>query len=149
MTNNFSRQDIIKILIKQAEGFYYTEEQFEYEKTQNKSILNENIKQNKIICDFSANDDRGAVQMNFLNDTLKSQNETFKNENEKHQNLTLVKKKVATHFVSPDMHAIKILLEIFNEKIDSEDSSNLTDEELLNLKNKLLGDLLNEPNKDQ
>lgn len=145
----FSREDIIDLLIKQAQGFYYAEEQFEYEKTQNKSILNENIKQNKNICDFSADDDRGAVQMNFLNDTLKSQNETFKNENEKHQNLTLVKKKVATHFVSPDMHAIKILLEIFTEKVSDNSVETMSDEELLSLKNKLIGELLNEPNQDK
>ena len=33
----FSKKNLIDLLIKKAQGFYYTEEILEYEKTQNKS----------------------------------------------------------------------------------------------------------------
>ena len=39
-------------------------------------------------------------------------------------------------------------LEIFPEKID-DNFNEISDEDLLSLKNKLIGELLNEPNKDQ
>ena len=149
MTKQFSRQDIINLIIKQAKGFYFTEEQYEYEKTQNKSVLNKNINNIDSFCNFPSKNDRGYKQESFLDDKLKIENEPPNQQHKNTENLTLVKKKTATHFVSPDMHAIKILLEIFDEKLDSSTPSNLSDEELLNLKNKLLGELLNEPNQDK
>ena len=41
----FSQKDLIDLLIKKANGFYYTEEIFEYEKSQKTSKQNENIEQ--------------------------------------------------------------------------------------------------------
>ena len=38
--NKFNKEDLINLLIKKASGFYYSEEQYEYEKTQNKTNLN-------------------------------------------------------------------------------------------------------------
>ena len=148
MTEEFSRNNIINLLIKQASGFYYAEEQYEYEKTQNKSLLNKiSIINNDISTNF-AESDRGEKQLSMFNDTLKLANENTNSKIENDKNLTLVKKKIATHYVSPDMQAIKILLEIFPEKID-DNLESISDEDLLSLKNKLLGELLNEPNNNQ
>lgn len=148
MTDKFSREDIIKLLIKQATGFYYAEEQFEYEKTQNKS----NLTKISHFCNDTeinfAENDRGRAQVSMFDDTLKLANENTNSQIQNDKNLTLIKKKIATHYVSPDMQAIKILLEIFPEKID-DNFNEISDEDLLSLKNKLIGELLNEPNKDQ
>lgn len=148
MTKQFSREDIINLLIKQASGFYYAEEQYEYEKTQNKTNLNKiSTISSNILTNF-AEDDRGETQISLFDDTLKLANENTNAQIKNDKNLTLVKKKIATHYVSPDMQAIKILLEIFPEKIDDNFDS-ISDEELLSLKNKLIGELLNEPVNDQ
>lgn len=55
-------------------------------------------------------------------------------------NLVLVKKKITTHYVPPDMLAIKMLMEDDKEKIDN--LSNMTDEELVSLKNKLIKEIM-------
>ena len=70
------------------------------------------------------------------NDCVKQGEE---NVNEDIKPLTLVKKKVTTHFVPPDMLAIKMLLEI--DKEVGEDLSLLSSEELLTLANKLKNEL--------
>ncbi len=62
----------------------------------------------------------------------------IKGENEKEE-LKLCKKKISTHYVPPDMLAIKMLLEDTKENINS--LSNMTDEELVSLKNKLILEL--------
>ena len=67
--------------------------------------------------------------------------ENFKQTNE---NLTLVKKKITTHYIPPDMLAIKILFEIFRKEIDINDIENMSNEELINLKNKLISEISNE-----
>ena len=137
---NFNKNDIVDLLIKKASGFYYTEEQLEYEKSQNKSNL---IKNKTIIEDISNNFSFSSHQLSFLNDKQKppdKNNETAEN----NENLTLVKKKITTHYISPDMVAIKTLLEIFGQEVNKNNLDSLTDAELINLKNKLIGELLNE-----
>ena len=145
----FCRDDIIKLLIKLANGFYYSEEQCEYEKMQNKSNLNKKQLDFNIFTENYSNNVRGCTQLNFIDDIVKSSNEEQNNHDKKNENLTLVKKKVATHFISPDIHAVKILLEIFSEKVGDDLIENMSDEELLKLKNDLIGELLNEPNKNK
>lgn len=145
----FCRDDIIKLLIKLANGFYYSEEQCEYEKMQNKSNLNKKQLDFNISTENYSNNVRGCTQLNFIDDIVKSSNEEQNNHDKKNENLTLVKKKVATHFISPDIHAVKILLEIFSEKVGDDLIENMSDEELLKLKNDLIGELLNEPNKNK
>ena len=135
--NKFNKDDVIDLLIKKASGFYYTEEVFEYEKTQNNSKLNKNIA-------ILPNSDMVNTQINFFNDNIKSTNEKHLQEKEDSKNLTLTKKKIATHFVSPDMLAIKMLFEIYGKKVGDDNIETLTDEELINLKNKLIGELINE-----
>ena len=132
---NFSYKNVLDLLIKKATGFYYNEEQYEYEKTQNKSLLNKNKTLNVNNCE----------QLTIFNNHQNICNEQRNPEDKNNQNLTLIKKKVTTHYISPDMVAIKILLEIYNEKM-KDDLSNLTDSELLELKNTLLKEIQNEDN---
>ncbi len=141
MNENFTKNDLIQILIKKATGYYYSEEQFEYEtqkssKTTDKYINNLN---------FFENFDRGENNFNSLNDKIKSSNE-IKSQGENDKNLSLIKKKVATHYIPPDINAIKILFEIFEKKVGESNLENLTDKELLDLKNKLIEELSNEHN---
>lgn len=59
-----------------------------------------------------------------------------KGEDEKTEKLELVKKKITTHYVPPDMLAIKMLLQDTEGQIAN--FSTMTDEELIELKNKLI-----------
>ncbi|MBE5755311.1 MAG: hypothetical protein E7341_01325 [Clostridiales bacterium] len=138
MNKNKIQKQLIDILLKKANGFYYYEEQEEYEKTQNKSKFRENSIQNISMFD---NFVTGQTQNKESNVTLKSSN--GKEENEA-QTLTLVKKKITKHYIPPDMLAIKILFEINKEKVNENDLNEMSDEELIKLKDKLLGELLNE-----
>ena len=56
----------------------------------------------------------------------------------------MVKKKITKHYIPPDMLAIKILFETIKEKVNDDDLNNISDEELIKLKNKLTEELLNE-----
>lgn len=143
--NKFGFNDVIDLLIKRAKGFYYTEEQFEYEKTQKNSNSGKNSGQIYQNISFFDNPVRGDTQSKKLCDTIKLSNgETLQN----NENLTLVKKKVSTHYISPDMLAIKILFEIFGEKVDKNEIDKMTDNELINLKNQLLKELKDEDNQN-
>lgn len=129
--------ELIQILLKKAQGFYYTEEQEDYEKAQNKSKSFENNYRN---ISFFENNDTPSIPNIISSDTLESQNENKNNT----QNLVLVKKKITKHYIPPDMLAVKILFETLKEKVNNDDLNNLSDEELLKLKDKLLGELKNE-----
>ena len=123
--------ELIKILLKKAQGFYYTEEQEDYEKPNNKSrpLDNNNIS-------FFDNHDTVKPNNDNPSDTIKLQDE-IKNTH----NLILVKKKITKHYIPPDMLAVKILFETLKEKVNDDDINNLSDEELLKLKDKLIGEL--------
>ena len=139
MTNkNKIQKQLVDILLKKANGFYYYEEQEEYEKTQNKSKTLNNSAINLSMFDNFVTD---KPKQNTSGDTIKTSNGKEENES---QTLTLVKKKITKHYIPPDMLAIKILFEINKEKVNENDLNNLTDDELLKLKDKLLGELLNE-----
>ena len=56
----------------------------------------------------------------------------------------MVKKKITKHYIPPDMLAIKILFETIKETVNDDDLKNISNEELLKLKDKLIGELLNE-----
>ena len=69
--SKFNENDLIKIIKKKANGFYYQEEQYEYEKTQKSANLDKNnISKIKNISFFD-NDDRGITQINKNNDIVK------------------------------------------------------------------------------
>lgn len=139
MNNKKIYNDLIQILLKKAKGFYYTEEQEEYEKTQNKSNTSEKQYQNVSLFE---NFDILKPQQDKFNDTMKLSNETKKEQN--NSNLVMVKKKVTTHYIPPDLLAVKILFETLKEKVNEDDIEKLSDDELLKLKEKLLGEVLNE-----
>ncbi len=143
--SKFNKSNLIDILIKKATGYYYTEEQYEYEKSQNKSKLIQNPIQN---VSFFENYDRVTQNDNKSNDTIKTSDERNKI-NEENQILTLSKKKVTSHYISPDINAIKILYEIFEKEVDENSLDNLSDKELIELNNKLKEELLDEINKNK
>ena len=139
MNNKKIYDFLIKTLLKKAEGYYYTEEQEDYEKTQNKSI------NSKFQCEnisFFENIDTGKTKNNKLSVNIKSTNEDEKQQN--NQNLVMVKKKITKHYIPPDMLAIKILFETIKEKVNDNDLSNISDDELIKLKDKLSKELFNE-----
>ena len=129
--------ELIKILLKKAKGFYYSEEQEEYEKPQIKARNSEISYKN---LSFFENHDTSSIKSSISNDTLKIQNENECNT----KNLVLVKKKITKHYIPPDMLAVKILFETLKEKVNDDDINTLSDEELIKLKDKLLGELQNE-----
>ena len=138
----FTKKELINLVIKKATGYHYHEEIFEYEKTQNNSKYNKitnNTCENYNFFDIC---DRGKTQKDISSDTLTLSNENTSQQN--NENLTLVKKKVTTHYIPPDMLAIKILFEIYGKEIEYDNLTNLSDKELLNLKNQLLKDILND-----
>ena len=146
---NFGRKNLIEILIKKASGYFYEEEVYEYEKTQTKHI---NSEKQLSFNDFTGNlkfDDRVQTNTNNLYDTIKLSDEKTTLPKQEPCNLTLFKKKVTSHYVPPDMLAIKILFEIFGEKVNDNDIKKLTDEELIKLKNKLIGEIKNEDCKNR
>jgi hypothetical protein len=138
MNNNKIHKQLIDILLKKANGFYFYEEQEEYEKAQNKTKNINNSTINLSMFDNFVTDNQNSKP---TSDTLNLSNGTKENES---QTLTLVKKKITKHYIPPDMLAIKILFEINKEKVNENDLNNLTDDELLKLKDKLIGELLNE-----
>lgn len=141
--HKFSRKDLINLVIKKAEGYYYTEEVFEYEKTQNKSNLTKKHIENVGNLNFFEICDRGKNDFSNPCDTIESSNEKYKNQ-QNTQDLTLVKKKVTTHYIPSDILAIKILFEIYGKEIENDNLENLSDSDLLNLKNKLIKEVLND-----
>ena len=131
---------LIKILLKKAEGYYYTEELEEFEKTQNNS--NKSKKKYENISFFEEFDTQ-YLKTNNSNDIIKSSNEESKKQSAT-ENLVMVKKKITKHYIPPDMLAIKILFETIKETVNDDDLKNISNEELLKLKDKLIGELLNE-----
>lgn len=113
MNKNFDNELLKKIkniLIKKSEGFYYNEEILEYQNNQ-----------------IEATDEK-SKQLNFLEKNNEKEN------SQKYSNLALLKKKVTTHYVPPDLLAVKMLIEIFGEKLTNNDLTALSDDELENLK---------------
>lgn len=72
---------------------------------------------------------------------------TKEDDDPKENKLQLTKKKVSTHFVPPDMLAIKMLMENDEQKIEK--LSSMTDEELLALKDKLIKEMIESENKQK
>lgn len=115
---------IKQILMKKAEGYYYDEQSFEY--------IQKPIKEDDIQLDIET--------------YIESKSNGRKNTKTKKEEsgLILSKKKITSHYVPPDMLAIKILLENFVEKIDDSNSlENLSDDELISYKNQLIESLKN------
>lgn len=132
---------LIEILEKKAKGYYYEEVQYEYQKTQNNEKINNkalNINQN---LDFFAIIDRGNNNLNQSNDMIKSADTANNNSD---SSFILTRKKVTTHYIPPDLQAIKILTEMQTKKENTNSITNLSDEELISLKNQLIKEMLND-----
>ena len=116
--NKNTLEKIKNILLKKSEGYFYNEEILEYQN---------NITETKI----------NNEQLNFLENNNEKENST------KHSDLTLIKKKITTHYVPPDLLAIKMLIENFGEKVEENNLSFLSDDELEKLKNEIINKLQN------
>ena len=133
----FTKKDLMELLIKKAKGYYYNEEVYEYEKTQNKtkSIKNNNLYSENL--NFFDICDRVLTSNNKPDDTMELSNEKQYSQQD-NENLTLIKKKVTTHYIPSDMLAIKILFEIYGKEIDYDNLEKLSDKELIKLKNQTI-----------
>jgi len=186
------KEEIIKLLLKKANGFYYTEEQFEFERkenkkintnqmnlfdllseqknakykiktsknTQNPLIFTKNMQENNNDTLNCINLDKNLILQKNNKKVIRKKVVTGDGKNETmgdimelsnkcsnycgDDNLVLVKKKVSNHYVPPDITAIKILFEIFDEKVNEGDIESMTDDELIKLKKQLLEEIENE-----
>ena len=140
----FTKNELINLLVKKATGFYYDEEQLEYEinSKNSKKIETKSDEVKKLEKSFE-NDVRVNGKSDKTGDMMNVSSEII-DSNIAGDKLNLTKKKVSTHFVPPDMIAIKILFEIFDKKVDNNEIENISDEELMKLKTKLLEELKND-----
>ena len=127
-----TREELISILLKKANGFYFQEETAEYEKTQKHAKNVEKSTNLSKNISFFDNNDMGLTNLQNGCDTIESE------DNNESENLVLIKKKIVNHYQPPDMTAIKTLLEILDSENQNNDLTNLSDQELISLKNKLL-----------
>jgi len=136
--NEKIKNKLIDLLLKKAEGFHYIEEQFEYEreKLQKSTQTYQNLSFFEIC-------DRGDGVLKNNDAKMDLENETKKDRAS--DGLILTKKKVASHYIPPDMLAIKILLEMFGKEAVS-DLEEMTDIELLKFKEKILKEIKDENN---
>ena len=114
-------EKIKKVLIKKAEGYFYNEEVLEYQTNDGEKLTKES-------------------KTSLIEKKPNEEYETNrKQSNSEKTDLTLLKKKVTTHYVPPDLLAIKMLVEVFGEKIENGNQfETLEYDKLLELKNQLL-----------
>lgn len=140
----FTKTELINLLVKKANGFYFTEEQLEYEKGSKPAKKNDEIFSEENCFEKNLKKVvRVSGKSQDTHGTIEVSGENIATENGEDK-LNLVKKKVTTHFVPPDMIAIKILFEIFEKKVDDNDLEKISDDELMKLKTKLLEELKND-----
>lgn len=140
-----SKKKIIELLLKKASGFYFSETQYEYQKTQKSAKINENISKTSYNLSFFENIDTKSSIEESCGDMLKSEKSI--GDNSDPQEYLLTKKKITTHYNPPDIQAIKILFDLADEDNNSKSLNDLSDDELLKLKNKLIKELSNEDNR--
>ena len=154
MKVKINKEKILESIVKRAEGFYYTEEILEYSKKESKKNGEKNNETIAETCDEKNNCENSVSNcIKNKNDDIYSGRKRMSDEanvivlgdrkNESEQDLELLKKKITTHYVPPDMSALKILLENFGEEMKSGDGfvETMTDEELLKMKVELLREL--------
>ena len=115
------------VLIKKAEGYFYNEEILEYQ--------TEDGKIKKVTATSNQTDTPTENEEKCEEGT----------DTKKEDKLTLSKKKITTHYIPPDLLAVKMLFEIYGEKIESTNElEKLEYQELLNIKKQLLEKLKEE-----
>ena len=135
--------ELKEVLIKKAKGFYYCEETVEFTETSSGKSVNV-IETEDGIKVIGVKRKRGRpkkimskpVTLSAENPNLGVDLSQKEGTNASKQENVVVKRKITTHYVPPDMLAIKMLFENFGEKVD--DIENMSDEEILNLKRKLM-----------
>lgn len=131
--------ELKKILIKKAKGFYYKEETIEFSETRGGSQVVANSPKIKRKRGRPRKDEKPVT---YFNDNQKDgvqfgQSEVNSDGDRKED--VVVKRKITTHYVPPDMLAIKMLFENFGEKVKGYED--MSDEEILLIKNQLLKEL--------
>ncbi len=158
----FDKSKIMEALLKRAEGFFYSEEILEYGEREEKkkedklssktaegdlSNLSDQSKNNsENVSKNTKNKKQGVYsgQSQGENGAKIAREEQVNHEDSK--NLVLLKKKVTTHYVPPDIAAVKMLFENFGEALKSETDAieEMSDEELVKLRLSLLDQLKSE-----
>ncbi|MBQ9790653.1 MAG: hypothetical protein IJW24_03560 [Clostridia bacterium] len=158
----FDKDKLFEALSKRAEGFFYSEEILEYGEREEKVAKSKKSDgESDVICDKlndvskeKCEDCVSKMLENQKPDIYSGRETSEAEEQEREQDsskpresgnerLVLLKKKVATHYVPPDMSAIKMLFEVCGEEIVGRKSviENMSDEELLKMREELLEEL--------
>ena len=148
----FNKEKLLEVLSRRAEGFFYHEEILEYGEREIKKSKTDEVnreheenlksyeKDVSLLVDstktgvYSARKTKAqGINKNFLE---------MENCDENSEGLVLLKKKVTTHYVPPDLTAVKMLLENFGEKVKSNDFvDELNDDELITLRDEILSQI--------
>ena len=123
------QNELRKILIKKAKGFYYKEETVEFTENMQAKIKRPRGRPRK----SALKADTYLIEKEKCGVDLDCKRE---NANENKFENSVVKRKITTNYVPPDMLAIKMLFENFGEKIDL--LENMSDEEILQMKKEIL-----------
>ncbi len=127
---------IKRILLKKAEGYFYNEEVLEYGEDKAEKFLSNCV----------------SEQISFLksDDKIKTKNKPSKSIKANPSTMVLLKKKITSHHVPPDLAAIKMLIELINlEQSEDNTISNLSDEELIKLRDDTIKKLLEMEDKNE
>ena len=155
MKSLINKDKLLEALVKRAEGFYYSEEILEYSIKEDKCKIekdllgNENTQRDPLKFDTEKKSgSKNTKNKNSLVYSSQTQEKLVGNDgigvgNESKQGLELLKKKVTTHYIPPDMLAIKMLIENFGEKIKDDDDNllSLSDDELYSLQENLIREI--------
>ena len=109
------------VLIKKAEGYFYNEEILEYQTEDGK------IKKVTTTSNQSDTPTENEEKCEEGTDTKKE------------DKLTLSKKKITTHYIPPDLLAVKMLVEIFGKEVSADNNlESLSDFQLNQLKEEII-----------
>ena len=160
----FDSRKLFDALLKRAEGFFYSEEILEYGEVDVKEKLRKN-KDDNVVCEFIDSQESSDPEQKDLRNSVSKKQQFQKpdiyseremgqqmnlegrpkenNFDESSKNLVLLKKKVTTHYVPPDLTAVKMLFENFGQEVRTSDDliESMSDEELLKLKSELIAEL--------
>ena len=155
MKSLINKDKLLEALVKRAEGFYYSEEILEYSIKEDKCKIekdllgNENTQSDPSKFDTEKKSgSKNTKNKNSLVYSSQTQEKLVGNDgigvgNESKQGLELLKKKVTTHYIPPDMSALKILIENFGEEMTKKQDvlENLTDDELLKMRSEIINEI--------
>ena len=147
--NVFDKNKLIEVLSKRAVGFFYSEEVLEYGEREEKKSASKDSEDNssqknqeKSVSVLTQNQNQGVYSPCETGEVTINTENTRVQSDENKQNLVLLKKKVTTHYIPPDITAVKMLLENFGEEVKGNNFINeLSDEELLKLKDEIIKNL--------